>query len=317
MTTAETEKFRVDAVELEQEADRYPEERAEILQEAAGMWKHAGDTDRAEALLRQVLDLGGDESGFARFELVELCLERGAEDDAWAHLAALEKTESAGSGPAELVAELLDERGDHDAALRWFDRAVDRAAVDRMLADSKFADVGTMMTLFGRQRCRRNRGLPPDELDRAADAAEDFRQELVANLDRLGSDEAVPGRSPAPATDMLVWPRDEIARAAEKWPDVFAADLTAYCGDVERQLRRLADQQHRKTITLLVGTAEGFEQHLRGTGGDAADESARQSYATHLRELGRTTSWPPERNQLCWCGSARKYKKCCGGPGSV
>ncbi|MEV6140612.1 SEC-C metal-binding domain-containing protein [Nocardia sp. NPDC051990] len=22
--------------------------------------------------------------------------------------------------------------------------------------------------------------------------------------------------------------------------------------------------------------------------------------------------WPPPRNAPCWCGSGRKYKKCCG-----
>lgn len=30
---------------------------------------------------------------------------------------------------------------------------------------------------------------------------------------------------------------------------------------------------------------------------------------------GTTVVWPPRRNQLCWCGSGVKYKKCCGGPG--
>ncbi|WP_200834412.1 SEC-C metal-binding domain-containing protein [Amycolatopsis alkalitolerans] len=25
--------------------------------------------------------------------------------------------------------------------------------------------------------------------------------------------------------------------------------------------------------------------------------------------------WPPGRNEPCWCGSERKYKKCCGAPG--
>ena len=25
--------------------------------------------------------------------------------------------------------------------------------------------------------------------------------------------------------------------------------------------------------------------------------------------------WPPQRNQRCWCGSDRKYKKCCGAGG--
>ncbi|WP_442914364.1 SEC-C metal-binding domain-containing protein [Kribbella sp. NBC_00709] len=29
---------------------------------------------------------------------------------------------------------------------------------------------------------------------------------------------------------------------------------------------------------------------------------------------GRRVAWPPPRNQVCWCGSGIKYKKCCGGP---
>ncbi|MGO9505871.1 MAG: SEC-C metal-binding domain-containing protein, partial [Mycobacterium sp.] len=28
-------------------------------------------------------------------------------------------------------------------------------------------------------------------------------------------------------------------------------------------------------------------------------------------------SWPPGRNQPCWCGSGRKYKKCCAAPSLV
>ncbi|MHA6802773.1 SEC-C metal-binding domain-containing protein [Salinifilum ghardaiensis] len=32
-------------------------------------------------------------------------------------------------------------------------------------------------------------------------------------------------------------------------------------------------------------------------------------------EAGRGLAWPPERNAACWCGSQRKYKKCCGAPG--
>ncbi|MFE3459325.1 SEC-C metal-binding domain-containing protein [Nocardiopsis aegyptia] len=28
----------------------------------------------------------------------------------------------------------------------------------------------------------------------------------------------------------------------------------------------------------------------------------------------RLVPWPPQRNETCWCGSARKYKKCCGSP---
>ena len=26
---------------------------------------------------------------------------------------------------------------------------------------------------------------------------------------------------------------------------------------------------------------------------------------------GEAIAWPPGRNEPCWCGSGRKYKKCC------
>lgn len=27
---------------------------------------------------------------------------------------------------------------------------------------------------------------------------------------------------------------------------------------------------------------------------------------------GHALTWPPGRNDACWCQSARKYKRCCG-----
>lgn len=43
----------------------------------------------------------------------------------------------------------------------------------------------------------------------------------------------------------------------------------------------------------------------------------RARYAADLgRDLSRTIAWPPGRNEPCWCGSGRKYKKCCAAPGS-
>ncbi|MFE2996340.1 SEC-C metal-binding domain-containing protein [Nocardia sp. NPDC059246] len=34
-----------------------------------------------------------------------------------------------------------------------------------------------------------------------------------------------------------------------------------------------------------------------------------------LSRNGQGRSWPPARNESCWCGSAQKYKKYCGRPG--
>lgn len=42
--------------------------------------------------------------------------------------------------------------------------------------------------------------------------------------------------------------------------------------------------------------------------------TTRLRYNDSLAGAGRDIPWPPERNAQCWCGSERKYKKCCGAP---
>lgn len=40
-------------------------------------------------------------------------------------------------------------------------------------------------------------------------------------------------------------------------------------------------------------------------------ENARASYAAEVLAAGEALAWPPGRNEPCWCGAQRKYKKCC------
>ena len=44
---------------------------------------------------------------------------------------------------------------------------------------------------------------------------------------------------------------------------------------------------------------------------------ARAQYAAELGRTGQATSWPPGRNDPCWCGSGTTYKRCCGNRGGV
>ena len=39
---------------------------------------------------------------------------------------------------------------------------------------------------------------------------------------------------------------------------------------------------------------------------------ARPTYAIAMLDAGEATTWPPARNEPCWCGSGVKYKRCCG-----
>jgi len=205
VSTKSAEELCALAQELEQDAARYPDERGEILLEAAHQWESAGQVDQAVALLREVLTLGGEDAGFARYSLAELCFKQSADSDAWEHLRALDEMGPTSTGPAALVGELLEERGEYEAAAHWFDRAIETVDLEAIAKPGAGPSLAAM-PLFGRQRCRAKLGLPVDEVDRVADSA---------------------------------------------------------------------------------------------------------------REQGRVHSWPPGRNQMCWCGSERKYKKCCGAPATA
>lgn len=141
------------AQELEQDAVRYPDERGEILLEAADKWQRAGQIGQAVALLREVLTLGGEDAGFARYSLADLYFEQGADSDAWEHLRALEEMEPASTtGPAALAGEMLEGRGEYEAALRWFDRAIETVDIEAIAKPHASPSLAAM-PLFGRQRC--------------------------------------------------------------------------------------------------------------------------------------------------------------------
>src|SRR5262249_8493491 len=61
----------------------------------------------------------------------------------------------------------------------------------------------------------------------------------------------------------------------------------------------------------------GLLDYARREGRDPASRQTRLDYNESLQHAGRDVPWPPERNAPCWCGSTRKYKKCCGDPGVI
>ncbi|HYT10654.1 MAG TPA: SEC-C metal-binding domain-containing protein [Mycobacteriales bacterium] len=67
-------------------------------------------------------------------------------------------------------------------------------------------------------------------------------------------------------------------------------------------------------ISVVPGTAAGLAGFAERTGGDPLDSAVRQAYVDELVSQGSTVAWPPPRNSRCWCGSAAKYKRCCGSP---
>ena len=173
--------------------------------------------------------------------------------------------------------------GAFDAALAGARRVDDQAWLRRIRGERRYA--------------RAELELEPDEDDRLSDSGE-----------RADSDLAV-------RWSVAWFPRDEIAGALTRWPSLTddLNDPDSYCRAIESRLQTIrASTGKRPTVApLRVASLISYaDEH----GVDADDGATRSRLATELDVRGETIAWPPGRNEVCWCGSGRKYKRCCGGP---
>lgn len=296
------------ARQLEADLEQYPEERGEILLEAAEAWQRAGEYDRATALFGEAISLGGEDGGAARVALADLLFELDRVDEAAAQLAALRRERPASVLPYHMAAELLEYRGDLNEALIWFTMAASR------LTEQEIAQVDELgllsyanNILSGRRRVRRALEMPDDDLDAlVVDAGGPF----FDDLDRLTESAAARPRE----VRILFWPRPEIPRAHDRWPGLLedtVADPALL--DRERANRELSESGVTR-IVMVPLTVAALTEFADRTGVDPTDEATRRACMDSIVADGGAVSWPPPRNAACWCGSNLKYKKCCGRP---
>lgn len=67
------------ALQLEDDADAYPEDRGELLTEAAHQWRLAGDAARSRRVLDDLIAGGGEDGAVARSSLASDLVEDGAD----------------------------------------------------------------------------------------------------------------------------------------------------------------------------------------------------------------------------------------------
>lgn len=87
------------------------------------------------------------------------------------------------------------------------------------------------------------------------------------------------------------------------------ADRFVVTRSVLRQAGFRNEEISRGLVPIRVG--EYVDWCAKG-GRDPGESSSRAAYAAELARQGGTGPWPPGRNEPCWCGSGRKYKRCCG-----
>lgn len=89
--------------------------------------------------------------------------------------------------------------------------------------------------------------------------------------------------------------------------------MASYFRRVERGWRSSARETGVTRFAILPTTVDDLLKYGQDQRRNPRDQQVRMDYLQdRIQEGALTLSWPPERNQPCWCDSGRKYKKCCG-----
>jgi SEC-C motif len=210
--------------------------------------------------------------------------------------------------------------GDHEAALGWL--------TDGLRLALRTADPERLLEQL--TDLRQN---SLDKLDRPADALQkqaawflrDEGQAPSAWVEEPASKSADGAASLLIDTVAVAWlPAGDYEQAVALWPELATSEMVAgpdgplphrlYCRAMQQRFVEIWEPGLTglsiAPVRVAPFTAWCAEQ------GAQPDAEARAHYAAHLAAHAESglVSWPPSRNEPCWCGSGRKYKKCCAAP---
>jgi tetratricopeptide (TPR) repeat protein len=238
----------------------------------------------------------------ARALRARILFRSGRGDEAMAELEPLRPLLTRYPDAAAYVSAALGVGGHNRIAEQWLTDAVREALAERAASTEQAGDpvsaedAGLLFFLLQqRHRTRHALGLPHDAHDNLAERLES----------KLAGTAAPAAVGPAD-DDLLFWPRPEFDRMVVQWPalaQAYGADWDEHRAHLERELVRAGG-------TLLTASVAGLTAYA-GRDGDPADPKTRAGYARQLANGTGHLTWPPERNDPCWCGSGNKYKKCC------
>src|SRR5215213_3232680 len=215
--------------------------------------------------------------------------------------------------------------GEYEAALSWLTRALELAVrtgdPERLLGQLRNLRAASLAAL-GRDEDDLQTADPVTPSGPAGKTAR-----LVEQVRQMASERREPTRMMPLAVAWL--PAEEYAEWPAHWPDLADSDLVqdeehggsvphaVYCQPMERRLRELREAGAARLLITPLRASE-LRQWVADREPDEEDPAQlRARYAADLgRDPSRTIPWPPGRNEPCWCGSDRKYKNCCGAPGS-
>lgn len=167
-----------------------------------------------------------------------------------------------------------------------------------------------------------------DHLGRAADELQTQATEFLRSVEKpraagIESLPAIPHDDGAVTAFVLAWfPAGDYERALTFWPDFAGSELVngpdgnlphdRYCREMQQKLVAYAEQG-APGLAVAPLRVPAFTAWCTEQGREPDSSDARAAYAAHLGTAADpgVVRFPPGRNEPCWCGSGRKYKKCC------
>ncbi|MER7013970.1 SEC-C domain-containing protein [Saccharopolyspora sp. NPDC000359] len=274
-------------------------QRCDDLVEAAGYWHFAEEHEREERALATAAEIDDGHNVLSgRAAHASFLLTHGRTEEGERAMAQLMREGSECPWAYGEAAAGYHAIGNHQEALRWLNIGVQRFVPD-VDAEVEVGDPGFEL-LRERAELRHELGLPEDQYDEVLVRSEERAHEVYAQIEEVS-------RQQHAAAAVLYWPEAEFAEVQRRYPTWYPG--TTHVAHRQQVQRSLGDRPGAVLATgsldALIAFAEAHELPL----------DAPTTRAEFAAEAARTTAWPPGRNDRCWCGADRKYKKCCGSPG--
>lgn len=298
---------------------------AEVWDELHSVLRQLEEYDEAIEAKEVAIDAGYRSFPHPRTDIAEILLLAGRVDDAEATFREIEAADPDDVWLANAASLAYEEIDDLESAERWARRGIETAE----RAGDPDGIAPQLLETVERVRAALDLDDDPDLADRVAalprakhrpfhvPEPEPLQPCTYCDFDPAGP----PARlEPQPAKQLglltIAWfPADEWEKANARWPSFREeeyADHGEYSRSKEARLKFLA----RETPGMRLGVAPievaAIEAYAQEKDLDVSESSTRAAFAAELARTGQEIPWPPARNQPCWCGSARKYKRCCG-----
>ncbi len=273
---------------------------------------HEGLHDESIAAFERAIELGWDVVPDGRCEIARVLLlaDRDAQADAlWAELRAADPKDVWTLDAGGLA---YNQVGRDEEAVEWLADGL-RVA----LSEEDPQHVVDQMSDARRVSLQRL-GREQDELEREADA---FRvRAAVREEERMAALRGSLRRSGIHvrgSAGNVAWMSDDDDRnARERWPG-WATGLVVDEPFAERSARMELSLRRRRAdgdgpFVVVTIDLERYAAWCEAEGHDPADRRSRGTFVNAETEAGAGRAWPPGRDEPCWCGSERKYKRCCG-----